>query len=92
MSDSNAGGQPANGSQRAFREWLPALAAALTLLGAITSVGSVISKVQDNDRRLGEIERQLRDSDTDSQKVIERLARIEGKLDASANQNGRGNP
>ena len=92
MPDSNGGDTPPSGSPRAFREWLPALAAALTLLGAITSVGGVISKVQDNDRRLGEVERQLRDSDQGSQKVIERLARIEGKLDASASQTGRPNP
>lgn len=89
MPDTPAGDPPALGSQRAFRDWLPALAAALTLLGAITSVGGVISKVQDNDRRLGELERQVHDSDAGSQKVIERLARIEGKLDASSGQNGR---
>jgi hypothetical protein len=92
MSDTNADSPPANGSSRVFREWLPALAAALTLLGAITTAGGVISKVQDNDRRLGELERQLRDREEGNQKVIERLARIEGKLDASAGQNGRNNP
>jgi hypothetical protein len=92
MSESNGGVPPANGAPRAFRDWLPALAAALTLLGAITSVGSVISKVQDNDRRIAQIERDLRDSDAGNQKVIERLARIEGKLDASASQSGRQNP
>lgn len=92
MSDTN-GGAPPQGSPRALRDWLPALAAALTLLGAITSVGGVISRVNDNDRRIGEIERQLRDSDAGTQKVIERLARIEGKLDAAGGQNGgRANP
>lgn len=80
---------PADSPMRNLKDWIPALAAALTLLGAITSVGSVISKVQDNDRRLGELERQFRDSDAGNQKVIERLARIEGKLDASSGQNGR---
>lgn len=89
MPDNPAGDAPASGSQRAFRDWLPALAAALTLLGAITSVGSVISKVQDNDRRLGELERQFHDGDAAKQQVIERLARIEGKLDASNGQGGR---
>lgn len=89
MSDTPAGDPPAHGSQRAFRDWLPALAAALTLLGAITSVGGVISKVQDNDRRLGELERQFHEGDAGKQQVIERLARIEGKLDASSGQGGR---
>lgn len=91
MPDNPAADPPANGSSRKVLEWLPALTAAITLLGAISTVGGLISKVQENDRRLGEIERQLHEGDAGKQQVIERLARIEGKLDASTEAGARHN-
>ncbi len=82
-------GTPANASPRAFREWLPALSAAVLILGAIMSAGSVISKVNDSERRIGELERQVQAGGDRTQEVLQRLARIEGKMDAAGHE-GRG--
>lgn len=74
-----------------LREWLPALSAAVLILGAISSVGGVISSAKDSARRVDQLEEQQRKSEEKYQQILERLSRIEGKIDTpSPSQGERG--
>lgn len=65
----------------AWLAWLPVITTALMIAGLLLTTGKTLSKVDDHDRRIGVLEA-YRDTISDKlDKINERTARIEAKVE-----------
>lgn len=64
-----------------WRDWIPALMFALALIGLIFTAGMLRGKVEDNDRRLTQLEQRVQLGDDEVGKLGRQLAGVDAKLD-----------
>ncbi|MEH3098883.1 hypothetical protein [Sphingomonas adhaesiva] len=64
-----------------WRDWIPALTLLLVVIGLIFGAGMLRGKVEDNDRRLTDLERRVQLGDDEVGKLGRQLAGVDAKLD-----------
>ncbi len=60
---------------------MPAISTLILVLGALLAVGNTVAQVRDNSRRIEAMEKRVDQINDRYTEILQRLARIEGKVD-----------